>query len=62
MNRTTATARVVISPLGQSPAAARRGSGLARIADAGIDQLCTGDHVSFWVGIGSEEAITATSL
>jgi len=35
---------------------------LARIADAGVDHLCVGDHVSFFVGAGSDGLITATSL
>ena len=35
---------------------------LARIAEAGIDHLCVGDHVSFFVGAGSDGLITATSL
>jgi alkanesulfonate monooxygenase SsuD/methylene tetrahydromethanopterin reductase-like flavin-dependent oxidoreductase (luciferase family) len=35
---------------------------LARVADAGIDHLCVGDHVSFFVGAGSDGLITATSL
>ncbi len=35
---------------------------LARIADAGVDHLCVGDHVSFFVGAGSDGLITASSL
>jgi alkanesulfonate monooxygenase SsuD/methylene tetrahydromethanopterin reductase-like flavin-dependent oxidoreductase (luciferase family) len=35
---------------------------LAGIADAGVDHLCVGDHVSFFVGAGSDGLITATSL
>src|SRR5215831_17588763 len=35
---------------------------LARIAEAGVDHLCVGDHVSFFVGAGSDGLITATSL
>jgi alkanesulfonate monooxygenase SsuD/methylene tetrahydromethanopterin reductase-like flavin-dependent oxidoreductase (luciferase family) len=35
---------------------------LARVAEAGIDHLCVGDHVSFFVGAGSDGLITATSL
>jgi alkanesulfonate monooxygenase SsuD/methylene tetrahydromethanopterin reductase-like flavin-dependent oxidoreductase (luciferase family) len=35
---------------------------LGRIADAGVDHLCVGDHVSFFVGAGSDGLITATSL
>src|SRR5205809_531740 len=33
-----------------------------RIADAGVDHLCVGDHVSFFVGAGSDGLISATSL
>src|SRR6187401_832516 len=35
---------------------------LCRIADADIDHLCVGDHVSFFVGAGSDGLITAASL
>jgi alkanesulfonate monooxygenase SsuD/methylene tetrahydromethanopterin reductase-like flavin-dependent oxidoreductase (luciferase family) len=35
---------------------------LARVAEAGVDHLCVGDHVSFFVGAGSDGLITATSL
>jgi alkanesulfonate monooxygenase SsuD/methylene tetrahydromethanopterin reductase-like flavin-dependent oxidoreductase (luciferase family) len=35
---------------------------LARIAGEGIDHLCVGDHVSFFVGAGSDGLITATSM
>jgi alkanesulfonate monooxygenase SsuD/methylene tetrahydromethanopterin reductase-like flavin-dependent oxidoreductase (luciferase family) len=35
---------------------------LARVAKAGVDHLCVGDHVSFFVGAGSDGLITATSL
>ena len=35
---------------------------LRRIAEAGVDHLCVGDHVSFFVGAGSDGLITATSL
>jgi alkanesulfonate monooxygenase SsuD/methylene tetrahydromethanopterin reductase-like flavin-dependent oxidoreductase (luciferase family) len=35
---------------------------LARVADAGIDHLCVGDHVSFFVGAGSDGLISATAL
>src|SRR5262245_33770924 len=35
---------------------------LARVADAGVDHLCVGDHVSFFVGAGSDGLIDATSL
>ena len=35
---------------------------LARVAEAGVDHLCVGDHVSFFVGAGSDGLITATSM
>jgi alkanesulfonate monooxygenase SsuD/methylene tetrahydromethanopterin reductase-like flavin-dependent oxidoreductase (luciferase family) len=50
------------------PAAVASGGGptpaavLRRIADAGIDHLCVGDHVSFLVGAGSDGLIAATAL
>ena len=35
---------------------------LARVAEAGVDHVCVGDHVSFFVGAGSDGLITATSM
>jgi alkanesulfonate monooxygenase SsuD/methylene tetrahydromethanopterin reductase-like flavin-dependent oxidoreductase (luciferase family) len=35
---------------------------LDQVADAGVDHLCVGDHVSFFVGAGSDGLIRATSL
>src|SRR6516165_3126887 len=35
---------------------------LARAAAEGVDHLCVGDHVSFFVGAGSDGLITASSL
>jgi len=35
---------------------------LARAAAEGVDHLCVGDHVSFFVGAGSDGLITATRL
>jgi alkanesulfonate monooxygenase SsuD/methylene tetrahydromethanopterin reductase-like flavin-dependent oxidoreductase (luciferase family) len=35
---------------------------LSRVAAAGIDHLCVGDHVSFFVGPGSDGLITASAL
>jgi len=35
---------------------------LARAIDVGVDHVCVGDHVSFFVGAGSDGLITATSL
>jgi alkanesulfonate monooxygenase SsuD/methylene tetrahydromethanopterin reductase-like flavin-dependent oxidoreductase (luciferase family) len=49
-------------PFGQPSEAARQAVTLARMADAGVDHVCAGDHVSFFVGVGSDGLITATSL
>jgi alkanesulfonate monooxygenase SsuD/methylene tetrahydromethanopterin reductase-like flavin-dependent oxidoreductase (luciferase family) len=35
---------------------------LTRAADAGVDHVCVGDHVSFFIGAGSDGLITATAL
>jgi alkanesulfonate monooxygenase SsuD/methylene tetrahydromethanopterin reductase-like flavin-dependent oxidoreductase (luciferase family) len=35
---------------------------LARVADEDVDHVCVGDHVSFFVGAGSDGLITATSM
>jgi alkanesulfonate monooxygenase SsuD/methylene tetrahydromethanopterin reductase-like flavin-dependent oxidoreductase (luciferase family) len=35
---------------------------LARVAGEGVDHLCVGDHVSFFVGAGSDGLITAASM
>jgi alkanesulfonate monooxygenase SsuD/methylene tetrahydromethanopterin reductase-like flavin-dependent oxidoreductase (luciferase family) len=35
---------------------------LARAAEVGVDHLCVGDHVSFFVGAGSDGLTTATAL
>jgi len=35
---------------------------LGRVAGQGVDHVCVGDHVSFFVGAGSDGLITATSL
>jgi len=35
---------------------------LREVADAGVDHLCVGDHVSFFIGAGSDGLISATSL
>ena len=41
---------------------ARLPATLGQVAEAGIDHLCVGDHVSFFVGAGSDGLIRATSL
>jgi alkanesulfonate monooxygenase SsuD/methylene tetrahydromethanopterin reductase-like flavin-dependent oxidoreductase (luciferase family) len=40
----------------------RQRATLRHVADAGIDHLCVGDHVSFFVGAGSDGLVNATSL
>jgi alkanesulfonate monooxygenase SsuD/methylene tetrahydromethanopterin reductase-like flavin-dependent oxidoreductase (luciferase family) len=35
---------------------------LGRIADSNVDHVCVGDHVSFFVGAGSDALIDATSM
>lgn len=35
---------------------------LAMMADAGLDHVGTGDHVSFWVGVGRDGLVDATAL
>ena len=35
---------------------------LARVADEGVDHVCVGDHVSFFVGAGSDGLIMAASM
>ena len=35
---------------------------VALAAEVGVDHLCVGDHVSFFVGAGSDGLTTATSL
>jgi alkanesulfonate monooxygenase SsuD/methylene tetrahydromethanopterin reductase-like flavin-dependent oxidoreductase (luciferase family) len=50
-------------PVGEEGGGANRmPATLADIADQGIDHVCVGDHVSFFVGAGSDGLITATSL
>jgi alkanesulfonate monooxygenase SsuD/methylene tetrahydromethanopterin reductase-like flavin-dependent oxidoreductase (luciferase family) len=61
----TETVRVGLFPAALEPTdgnAERLRATLARIADAGVDHLCVGDHVSFFIGAGSDGLITATSL
>ncbi len=54
--------------VGLFPAALRLDGGpepdaiLRRLGDADVDHLCVGDHVSFFVGAGSDGLITAASL
>jgi alkanesulfonate monooxygenase SsuD/methylene tetrahydromethanopterin reductase-like flavin-dependent oxidoreductase (luciferase family) len=58
-----ASIRVGLFPLvGQPTGGPELHTMLARAADAGVDHLCVGDHVSFFVGAGSDALITATAL
>lgn len=61
----TAAVRVGLFPAALEPTegdSARLRATLGRVADAGVDHLCVGDHVSFFVGAGSDGLISATSL
>ena len=59
-----ASVRVGLFPpvghLGDDPEQLR--AAVARAAEEGIDPVCVGDHVSFFVGAGSDRAITATAM
>jgi alkanesulfonate monooxygenase SsuD/methylene tetrahydromethanopterin reductase-like flavin-dependent oxidoreductase (luciferase family) len=46
--------------LGQGPGAA--GAFLAQAAEAGIDHVCCGDHVSFFTGMGFDGLVQAAAL
>jgi alkanesulfonate monooxygenase SsuD/methylene tetrahydromethanopterin reductase-like flavin-dependent oxidoreductase (luciferase family) len=53
----------IFAPVGQfATGTGQPGATVARIAEEGIDHLCVGDHMSFFVGAGSDGLITATSL
>jgi alkanesulfonate monooxygenase SsuD/methylene tetrahydromethanopterin reductase-like flavin-dependent oxidoreductase (luciferase family) len=59
------TVRVGLFPAGLRATAGSPGrlpATLRRIARAGVDHLCVGDHVSFFVGAGSDGLISATHL
>jgi alkanesulfonate monooxygenase SsuD/methylene tetrahydromethanopterin reductase-like flavin-dependent oxidoreductase (luciferase family) len=61
----TAPVRVGLFPEALEPtdgSPTRLRATLDRIAHAGIDHLCVGDHVSFFVGAGSDGLVRATSL
>lgn len=45
-----------------SGGAPERQAWLEDVAAAGIDHACVGDHVSFFVGVGSDGVVAATSL
>ena len=63
-NRPPASPRVGMLPpfdlLGRGPESAR--AFLAQAAEAGIDHICCGDHVSFFTGVGFDGLIQATAL
>ena len=63
-NRPPASPRVGMLPpfdlLGRGPGPA--GAFLAQAAEAGIDHVCCGDHVSFFTGVGFDGLIQATAL
>ena len=53
----------IFAPVGPFAGDARQRTAiLAQIADAGIDHVCVGDHVSFFVGAGADALINATAL
>src|ERR1700737_2767719 len=53
----------VFPPLdGAAPASGGQSAFVAAAADAGLDHVCTGDHVSFFVGAGFDGLVSATSL
>ena len=53
----------IFAPVGQfAGPAEQRVARLARIADSGVDHVCVGDHVSFFVGAGADALIDAASL
>lgn len=49
-------------PVGQLSGPEQLHAMLTRVAEEGIDHVCVGDHVSFFVGAGSDGLITATSM
>jgi alkanesulfonate monooxygenase SsuD/methylene tetrahydromethanopterin reductase-like flavin-dependent oxidoreductase (luciferase family) len=63
-NRVPASPRVGMFPpiglLERGPETAR--AFLAQVAGAGIDHICCGDHVSFFVGAGFDGLVQATAL
>ena len=53
----------IFAPVGPFKSAAEaRTVTLGRIADSDVDHVCVGDHVSFFVGAGSDALIDATSM
>lgn len=53
----------IFAPVGAFASAAEPpGAGLGRISESAVDHVCVSDHVSFFVGAGSDALITATSV
>jgi alkanesulfonate monooxygenase SsuD/methylene tetrahydromethanopterin reductase-like flavin-dependent oxidoreductase (luciferase family) len=53
----------IFAPVGPFSSAAETNTvTLGRIADVNVDHVCVGDHVSFFVGAGSDALIDATSM
>jgi alkanesulfonate monooxygenase SsuD/methylene tetrahydromethanopterin reductase-like flavin-dependent oxidoreductase (luciferase family) len=53
----------IFAPVGPFKSAAETHAvTLGRIAESGVDHVCVGDHVSFFVGAGSDALIDATSV
>ena len=53
----------IFAPVGPLKSAAEAHTvTLGRIADSDVDHVCVGDHVSFFVGAGSDALIDATSM
>jgi len=53
----------MFAPVGQlARGAGQSATWMSRVGDEAIDHLCVGDHVSFFVGAGSDGLATATSL
>jgi alkanesulfonate monooxygenase SsuD/methylene tetrahydromethanopterin reductase-like flavin-dependent oxidoreductase (luciferase family) len=60
-----ASVRVGLFPSADQPLAAgpeQLRTMLGRVAAAGVDHVCVGDHVSFFVGAGSDGLISAASM
>lgn len=52
----------MFAPLDGGGSAGEMGAYLARMHDAGLDHVCCGDHVSFFVGAGVDGLLQATVL
>ena len=47
---------------GPAPLPEMQAAFVNQAAEAGLDHVCAGDHVSFFVGAGSDGLTTATAL